>query len=378
MIAPKLVQSEAVPIDQLHALLNETWMKISCDIHDETGHMPLRTATLTLAIITTSATERESVRESIHQLATAIPARVLLFGPTDPTSEIRARVSAQCSFTHRKQHGACYDIIDVDFPSDEYEAIPNIISSQRISQLPTFIFWSGEVDITSERFRRICRPADRLIIDSEQFNDRLKTVCSWAQFLEMHRMSFAGGDLAWTRIGTWRELIAQAFDNPITSGLVPRINRISITFDSSAEASALLLASWLTSRMGCRPQRIQRQPMTTTLSAMNPSTNHTVEVNLDQSQSIGFGLRTVRLQAHGGNRTARVRIRRDEADHSSIRIQTTGMPTWERVVQHLKLPRHELIGTELMCFDRDEIYDQALTDAAEFARMYLDARSDHG
>lgn len=367
------VQSGPVPIRALNTTLTEIWTQVSAEVERGTGKTPLRTATLTLAIIATSEAEREEARQTILAFATATPARALLFGFTEPGSDIVAHVSAHCAYARNKQHGTCYDIIDIDVPRDQLDAIPNIISGQRIGELPAFIFWTGEVDLTGEDFLRISRPADRLIIDSEQFSDRLTVLHNWQTFLAGKTNSFAGGDLAWTRSATWRELIAQSFDNPITAGMVPHINRVDISYDAGAESAAMLLAGWLTSRIGFTPESVRRGPMSVTLRANGTDPYHSIIISLDPSHSSGFGLRAVRIQANDGGRVARVRVRRDERDHSSVRIQTTGMPAWERVVPHLNRPRHQLIASELMCFDRDRIYDEALADAAAFAAKCLDA-----
>ena len=51
-------------------------------------------------------------------------------------------------------------------------------------------------------------------------------------------------DLAWTRLTTWRSLLAAAFDQPV--GKVKKGTVEAVT----GHASALLLAAWLGERLG--------------------------------------------------------------------------------------------------------------------------------
>ncbi|MFW6075705.1 MAG: glucose-6-phosphate dehydrogenase assembly protein OpcA, partial [Chloroflexota bacterium] len=250
--------------------------------------------------------------------------------------------------------------------------IPNIIAMHRIGELPTFAIWYGEAEIFSDYFRRIADVVDRLVIDSERFRRPLAALRDYASFLNSEGIQCIGSDIAWSRILTWRELIAQSFDVPAVASLAPYINRIEIAFDPGAEASAILLSSWLLARLDHHPTSVETRIGTTYGTAQGPPGSPPIQLSLDQSHSVGFGVRSARIQAHSGTGAARVTIQRRKSDRTMVRLEATGMPRQERIVHHEDSSLDELIGAELMHFRRDAIYLATLDNAAEYARLALE------
>lgn len=373
MTAEPKSTNRQIPILEVHDALHDEWAKLARDVEAATGEPPLHTATLTLAIVTSDKREVEAARSFVQELAHSVPSRVLFFSIDEDAEELAATVSARCAVTPKGRYGHCYDIVDVTVPQSRIGAIPNIIATHRIGELPIFTIWHGEADVRSEQFRRIADVVDRLVIDSEHFGQPLLALRDYSDFLNSGVSQCIGSDLAWSRTLTWRELIAQSFDIPAVASLAPYINRIEIAYDPGAEASAVLLSSWLLSRLEHRPVQVVKRTGTTDCTASGPPGSPAIQLSLDQSQSIGFGIRSARIQAHSGSGAARITIQRRSADRTMIRLDATGMPRQERVVHHEDGSLDELIGAELMTFRRDSIYLAALSNAAEYARLALDS-----
>ena len=96
-------------------------------------------------------------------------------------------------------------------------------------------------------------------------------------------------------------------------------------------------------------------------------------IMLDRISSTGMGLRAVRVHARAESRAARISIRRQTIERSVVRVETTGMPRQERIVRHPRPDSEQVIGSELMKFHRDRIYEEALAHAASFARLCMKA-----
>lgn len=359
-----------IPIDQIHQELAREWAEVSARIQETTGQPPLRATTLTLALIAPYGPEVNQAREMLHQLAAAVPSRAILVVANAPVEQLSAEIWAQCTFgTPGPSH--CYDVIQVDTPESELDAIPNIIGVNRLPELPTFVLWAGSANFESDLFRRVSLAADRLIIDSERFDKPYEVLRDYAMFLGTTTTSTAGSDLAWSRLMTWRELMAQSFDSPATARLLPVISRIEISYEPRRESGAILLASWITSRLGCEPLSAERSGATSTLTACRSDTGHTITIMLDRVAGTGMGIRAVRLHASADSRQTRVSIRRQAVDRSVVRVETTGMPRQERIVQHPRPASEMVIGSELMKFHRDKVYEEALAHAAGFARLCI-------
>lgn len=370
MTAQQAHSAGPIPVEQLQQELARGWADVSARIQETTGQPPLRASTLTLALIAPYGPEVNQAREMLHQLAAAVPSRAILVVANAPVDEISAEVWAQCTFgTPGPSH--CYDVIQIDTPESELDAIPNIIGVNRLPELPTFVLWAGPVDFESELFRRVSIAADRLIIDSERFDKPYEVLRDYAMFLGTTSTKTAGSDLAWGRLITWRELMAQSFDSPATARLLPVTSRIEISYEPRREAGAILLASWITSRLSCEPLAAERSGATSILTARRSDTGHTITIMLDRVAGTGMGIRAVRLHASAENLQTRVSIRRQAVDRSVVRVETTGMPRQERIVQHPRPVSEMVIGWELMKFHRDQVYEEALAHAAGFARLCM-------
>lgn len=157
------------------------------------------------------------------------------------------------------------------------------------------------------------------------FADRRVTDCACADdprvALGQRAEDFAPGDtdLAWTRTTLWRALCASAFD------AVPGDVRSVVVTGDPRDTSRVLLAGWLTSRLGLK---------VTFVDANGPGISG-VEIKLDDT--------TLRL-AQGEGRT--------------VVLNHTGQPD-----RTLPLPNRELgdlLAEELQRLDADEIYAEAL------------------
>ncbi|MEZ4521087.1 MAG: glucose-6-phosphate dehydrogenase assembly protein OpcA [Thermomicrobiales bacterium] len=358
-----------IPISGISDALNQEWSELSSDVEQRTGDPPLRANTSTLVVVARAGSDAKDALETVHQLAPAVPSRVLLF-ILDPDCIIpEATIWAHCTVTPRGRHGACYDVIEITIAPDRIFAVPNIVAVHRLGELPTFVVWWGQAEISSPGFASIAGVADRFIVDSESYDRPLMTMHDYARFLGTAGTSVFGSDLAWARISTWRELIAQSFDPPSARRYAMNIRSVDITYDESQASGAMLLASWLTSRLGLEPANVNDNGSMMELRAATHDSDRRVTLNLNHSHRSGTGIRSVRILARAGSSVARISIFKRDTGTSTARIESPGMPRQERVVHHADAPRQELIAAELMRYTRDKIFEEALSHAAEFYRL---------
>ena len=357
-----------IPISGISAALHEEWASLSAEVEHQTGVPPLRANTSTLVVIVKQGFAVDSARHTLHQLASAIPSRILFF-VVDPDCETpTASIWAHCTLTARGKTGGCYDVIEIALPSGRIPAIPNIVSVHRLGELPTFVIWIGQADIRSPDFAALSTVADRLVIDTESFNEPMRALSDYAMYLGTTGSTVLGSDLAWTRISTWRELIAQSFDPPGTRPFAMNIRSVDVTYDESQTAGAILLASWLAARLGLEPVNATDSPSTMELRATSPTSPSRVTFNLHHSHRSGVGIRSVRILARSEDAIARISIIKSAGGNSTVRVESPGMPRQERVVHHMDPPRQELVAAELMRYTRGRIYEEALSCAAQYCR----------
>ena len=156
--------------------------------------------------------------------------------------------------------------------------------------------------------------AQRRIVDARSASDSVKAIAGRAR-------GYVPGDtdLAWTRLTTWRSLLAAAFDQPV--GKVKRGTVEAVP----GHASALLLAAWLGERLGA-PVKV--------------------------TDSAGPGLTAVTLVTDDGD------IAITRGDGRLATLSRPGQP--DRQVALTRRPTSELLAEELRRLDPDEIYAAAI------------------
>jgi glucose-6-phosphate dehydrogenase assembly protein OpcA len=354
------VSSEAVrdvSVDRVAAELGRVWADISRQVEERSGQLPLRMSVLTLIIVARGAAQTRAARGVLAELVEQLPSRAILLEIGRPGSPFDASISANCRYLNAGR-AACYEVIEVRAPSDRLSAIPSLLVPLELFDVPSFMWWVGEVEFDSSDFRRLAASAKRIIIDSARFDDVPDALASYDGFLQESETTCTGTDLTWARSTSWRELIAQAFDHPITCDLLGSIQRADIAFDPSAEAQGLLLTGWLATRLGWTLTDAARGADETTLQLSCPAGQ--VTVNLGRQASAGVGLRAVRILAGNGSKTARISIRRRGEDIVAVGIEVAGMARQERVVRDRQPRLSELIGKELLIHARDPVFDESL------------------
>jgi glucose-6-phosphate dehydrogenase assembly protein OpcA len=158
----------------------------------------------------------------------------------------------------------------------------------------------------------------------------------------------AVGDLAWSRIRSWRELVGRAFDAPELRGFAQGIEEVEVHCACTPpSAQARLFAGWLTSRLDRPGYRV-------------PAVTHLA------GHGQGRELLGVTIRAQHRDRRARVEISGDGDRRTTAMSVEGGMrsyaASWANGVERPGLI--ELVGAELEEQGPDPLYTAALLAAA--------------
>lgn len=363
------IQRTPAAVRTIERAISEKWGELGVQVEGETGQPPLRTNILSLVLICLNAQETRLAREILEHLADAAPSRAIILNLRNVEQPLTAEVWAHC-LRLTGGHGPCYDVVEIEVGRDDLPAVPNIVESIALSELPVFLLWMGQLELTSADFARISAAAERLIIDTRRYDHALTALCDYDDFLRAAGRSCIGSDLAWTRLETWRELLAQSFDPAQTAVLLQDVSTVEISFEPRAESEALYLAGWFTTRLGWQPVSATWSDSRPELRARDQQ-GRPVSIGMNRVSGSGVGLRAVRLMARSGQRATRVTVRRQGEERSALDIEMAGFPKMRRFVQHLDPPPQALIADEMLAFRRDRIYLEALSGAAQYARLCL-------
>lgn len=372
MIPPQTAVDSSVAqvpftVDSIEQQINRAWAELGARAESENAPAPLRTSILTLVVIAQGQHEIDRASKTLAQLVQVLPSRAIQISIREQTSDLSASVSAHCAIT-ASDRTSCYELIHIEAGPGNLPAIPSILTQLDISDLATFLWWVGPVDIRSDAFKRISGSVERVIIDSARLSNPLAGFAAYASYLEAHRAVVAGTDLTWSRLLTLRELVAQSFDMPAAQHVLNDIQRVDMTYNPTARADALLMTGWLSSRLGWQPLEATESETTLRLVAQDGH-GREVSINLSRAQAAGQGLRSIRLVAHTASSSCRVTVRRIDDQRAIVNMEMTGMLRHERIVHCIDGNDDQVLGMELLQFRNDPIYEHALHHAAQFAEL---------
>ena len=182
----------------------------------------------------------EAVQGVMSELGERHPSRVILLfpRPDEDRDAIDADVDLRCFMREGEEKEVCSEVVALRLCGSRAHAPASIVQPLLVSDLPVFLRWRGELPFGSEELEQLLAIADRLVIDSREWNEPAKTFAALAGRLD----DVAVSDIAWARTQPWREAIAALW--PAVAGA----DRMRV---AGPKAEGLLLGRWA----GCRLKR---------------------------------------------------------------------------------------------------------------------------
>lgn len=203
----------------------------------EAGSM--NTATMTFVVFFEDESISQWVRERAHAVGDKHPSRVIVFDGTKPEGNQHADPS-----TTRGEW------LEIGVRGSKAGALSSALSMLALPEAPIVLAWIARDVAHDERFPALAARAQTVIASSSVLDTGTGPVCDLIDFIEAHPEVHVQ-DLAYMRLATWQELIADFFDEPQFAKELYNIRRVEITAGSDAEAYYLL--GWLASRLEWAP-----------------------------------------------------------------------------------------------------------------------------
>jgi Glucose-6-phosphate dehydrogenase subunit len=177
----------------------------------------------------------EAAERTLAGLAEQHPSRtILLFPRPDEDDALDLDASVQCFAAGPRT--TCAEVIRVRLCGDRAQHPASVAVPLLVADLPVFCRWRGLPEFDGV-FDEVVEVVDRLIVDSTEWpSDALSQ--GYGELAERFDRT-AVSDIAWERTERWRRELALAW--PFEG------REISVT---ATRAQAVLLAGWLSSRLG--------------------------------------------------------------------------------------------------------------------------------
>jgi glucose-6-phosphate dehydrogenase assembly protein OpcA len=144
-------------------------------------------------------------------------------------------------FGQRRQ--ICCEQIEITASDASLPDLPAVIVPLAVSDLPVILWCRGSRLFSLPEFPELIKVANKVVLDAALFSDPAALL---RQLAEHSRQGQVFGDLAWTRLTRWRELVSQIFENRSYLARMPGIERVRIAFGGDVKpASGYYLAAWL-------------------------------------------------------------------------------------------------------------------------------------
>jgi glucose-6-phosphate dehydrogenase assembly protein OpcA len=262
---------------------------------------------LTLVVVCDEAGQYDALRAA-SEAAREHPSRILMVIARDPEEPIRLDSEI------RVGEATPGEVVILRLYGELTEHADSVVSPLLLTDTPVVVWWPGECPEVPVK-DPIGLLGSRRITDARSARDSVAAISG------RYRGYVPGDtDLAWTRLTSWRSLLAAAFDQP-----VDKVEE-GVVEAAAGNPSAPLLAAWLSERLGA--------PVSVTDSA-------------------GPGLTAVRLSLAGEGAL--------EVTRSDARMATLSRPGQpDRRVALTRRPTSELIAEELRRLDPDEVYGEAV------------------
>ncbi|MHA6625412.1 glucose-6-phosphate dehydrogenase assembly protein OpcA [Pseudonocardia sichuanensis] len=275
---------------------------------------------LTLVIVTDDGANIEDAIEAANAASREHPCRVIVLA----RGQRRAAPRLDAQIRVGGDAGASEVIVLRGYgPLAADEAGAGMVMPLLLPDAPVVAWWPGEAPAVPSD-DAVGRLAQRRITDALSARNPLRA-------FEQRRANHVAGDtdLTWTRLTSWRALLATALDapphEPVTGAVVA---------GESVSPSTDLLAGWLAVRLDAK---VKRSPAET-----------------------GPGLVSVRLDRRSGP----VELVRPDGKVGTLR--QPGQP--DRLVALARREVRDCLAEELRRLDPDEIYGAAITGVARIAR----------
>ena len=179
-----------------------------------------------------------------------LASRTVLCAVEEKRTALDARATVSYEEPKDGRLGVMHEHVEIDLGPQHLLALQTIADPVLVSELPTVV-WSPHGH--PEAVEALLPLVDVMLLDSDDMADP-SAAFARAEHLREHAYVV---DLAWLRTTPWRERLAATFDLPERLAALREITEVEVRHQETSRASALLLAGWLSSRLGWQHSRLQ-------------------------------------------------------------------------------------------------------------------------
>ena len=232
-----------IPPERVLRELADLWVALGKQGQDEGGAGVLRACTLTLVVLAEASDDATALGETIAALMPEHPARTIVVRLSGAGEHaLTERVYAQCWMPFGQRRQICCEQIEITASDAALADLPSVVLPLAAPDLPVIVWLRSARLFEMPPFGEIARMAAKVVADSAGFADPKRALRLLA---ETARGGVLLGDLAWTRLTRWREMLARLFENRDYLAKLARISSVQVAYDGEFATTAWYMGAWI-------------------------------------------------------------------------------------------------------------------------------------
>lgn len=200
----------------------------------------LRACAMTLVVAAENESDAIAAGETLGELMHEHPSRAIVLRPSSKSGELEARVFAQCWMPFGKRQQICCEQIEITASMDRVAEVQGTILGIMVPDLPVVLWIRGCVWMGSAGFANLFPLARKVVIDSAKSGKEEP----FAMIRRLQPKVRLLGDIAWTRLTSFRELISHTFEDHDVLQELHKVSSILVEYSTHPQTAAYL-AGWL-------------------------------------------------------------------------------------------------------------------------------------
>lgn len=225
---------------------------------DSADSSTMRVSVANLIFVVSDSRLVKTVTPTLAEIASRHPSRIIVIDASDKGESQKPRAWLR-PYCHRlsSNRTICSEEITLEIGPAFVQQAHFLTQPLLASDVPTYLWWRAAAEFDNPLFTDLARLSTRLVLHSSEFPSAPQNLQSLWRLIQDPTFLPAANDIGWTRLASWRELVAQFFDVSEYCDLLPRISRVAIQYETprteAVPARPLLMIGWLASRLGWQP-----------------------------------------------------------------------------------------------------------------------------
>ncbi len=366
--------TQTLDVEAVERVLTDLWKSTAAE--SGTEEALLRARASNLMVFLADESRLPETHQVIAELSRVHPCRALVLAGDQKAidRDIEIYVSAFCPTRKRAEsRNLCCEEVTLVAGGEFVSELPSAAIPLLLPDLEVFLWWRNTLRADEQVLRELLAVADRLVIDSANFEDSLAELGALNRILEGREPEeILVSDINWERLTPWRASLANFYDVPNYRAALDDVNLVRIEYAGQEQslgsslkmpAQPLLVAGWLASRLNWRlRKRTEDLPgPPTLLQFVRESRGIAVELNPVVVPAVNPG-RVVRieLKSLGIEPATFIVGRSDDGLYLESLAQIGLQPCPARRVPFESRSTAELLSREMEILCVDRVYVEAI------------------